>query len=218
MSPPPLRIGLTGGIASGKTAVAHAFERRGVPVIDTDQLARDVVEPGRPALAAVVAALGAEVLGPDGRLDRRRLRARVFADPAERRRLEAILHPAIRTELAERIASVRAPYVVIAIPLLVENALQHTVDRVLVVDVPRETQLARLLARDGETPEGAAAILAAQATREARLAVAHEVLENTGSLAELDARVADLHARYLALAADRATGAGILPAPTPGPG
>lgn len=201
MHAPPLRIGLTGGIASGKTAVANAFERRGVPVIDTDQLARDVVEPGRPALAAVVDAFGADVLDAQGRLDRRRVRSRVFADPAERRRLEGILHPAIRAELANRVSAVTAPYVVIGIPLLVENGLQHTVDRVLVVDVPRETQVARLLARDAETPAGAAAILAAQASREARLAVADDVITNTGTLAQLDDTVAALHARYLALAA-----------------
>lgn len=213
---PPLRIGLTGGIASGKTAVALAFERRGVPVVDTDQLARDVVEPGRPALAAVVDAFGAEVLDPQGRLDRRRLRARVFADPAERRRLEAILHPAIRAELATRIAGIRAPYVVIGIPLLVENGLQRTVDRVLVVDVPRELQVERLLARDAETPAGADAILAAQATRAARLAIADDVVANTGTLAELDAAVAELHARYVALAASRtAAGPGGSGAPDP---
>lgn len=225
MNAPPLRIGLTGGIASGKTAVAHAFERRGVPVIDTDQLARDVVEPGRPALAAVVAAFGADVLDADGRLDRRRLRARVFADAAERRRLEGILHPAIRAELAARVAAVTAPYVVIGIPLLVENGLQRTVDRVLVVDVPRETQLERLLARDAETPEGAQAILAAQATREARLAVAHDVLTNTGTLAMLDAAVAELHSRYLELAAaprrapagESDAAPGRSPDPTPAP-
>jgi dephospho-CoA kinase len=200
---PALRIGLTGGIASGKSAVADAFARRAVPIVDTDVIAREVVEPGRPALAAVVEAFGAEVLGPDGRLDRRALRRLVFADPALRRRLEAILHPAIRAEMQRQAAATVGPYVVIAIPLLVENRLQQQVDRVLVVDCPPDVQLARLLARDGETPEGARAILAAQATRDERLAVADDVVVNDGSLADLDARVDALHHRYLALAAAR---------------
>lgn len=198
-----LRIGLTGGIASGKSAAAAAFARRGVPVIDADQVARDVVEPGRPGLAAVVEAFGTEVLGPDGRLDRRALRRRVFADPDQRRRLEALLHPAIRAEMAARAAAVTAPYVVIAIPLLVESRQERGVDRVLVVDCPVEAQLERLLARDGETPEGARAILAAQATREQRLAVANDVLANDGTLESLDAHVGVLHEQYLRLAAAR---------------
>lgn len=196
----PFRVGLTGGIASGKSAVVQAFARRGVPVIDTDALAREVVEPGQPALAAVAAEFGADLLAADGRLDRRRLRALVFADAACRRRLEAILHPAIRAALAARIARVTAPYVVIAIPLLVEAGLKDSVERVLVVDCPPALQMARLAARDGETSEGAAAILAAQATREQRLAAADDVLVNTATLAALDAQVADLHERYLALA------------------
>jgi dephospho-CoA kinase len=201
--PSALRIGLTGGIASGKSAVADAFARRGVPVVDTDVIAREVVEPGQPALAAVVEVFGGDVLGPDGRLDRRALRRLVFSDPALRRRLEAILHPAIRAEMQRQAAATAGPYVVIAIPLLVENGLQQQVDRVLVVDCPPDVQLARLLARDGETPEGARAILAAQATRDERLAVADDVVVNDGSLADLDARVDALHHRYLALAAAR---------------
>ncbi len=197
----PLRIGLTGGIASGKSAVASAFARLGVPVVDTDRLAREVVEPGQPALAAVVAEFGPEILGPDGRLDRRRLRALVFADAGRRRRLEAILHPAIRAAMAAAIAALEAPYVVVAIPLLVESGQRSAFVRVLLVDCPPETQLARLIERDRETPEGARAILAAQAGRDARLAAADDVLANTGSLADLDAAVRSLHERYLALAA-----------------
>jgi dephospho-CoA kinase len=200
-SPAPFRVGLTGGIASGKTAVAEAFARRGVTIVDTDVIAREVVEPGQPALAAVVAAFGPEVLGADGRLDRRALRAAVFADAGLRKRLESILHPAIRTEMQRQAAGAAGPYVVVAIPLLVENRLQAQVDRVLVVDCPTDVQLTRLLARDGETPEGARAILAAQATREQRLAVADDVIVNDGTLADLDRRVAALHAKYLALAA-----------------
>lgn len=199
---PPLRIGLTGGIASGKSAVASAFARLGVPIVDTDRLAREVVEPGQPALAAVVDAFGPGILAADGRLDRRRLRALVFADAERRRRLEAILHPAIRAAMAAEIAAVAAPYVVVAIPLLVESGQRSAFDRVLVVDCPAETQLARLVERDGESPASARAILAAQAGRDARLAAADDVLENTGSLADLEAAVRQLHARYLALAAD----------------
>lgn len=202
----PLRIGLTGGIASGKSAVASAFERLGVPTIDTDRLAREVVEPGRPALAAVVREFGPEVVGADGRLDRRRLRARVFADEGLRHRLEAILHPAIRAALAAEVAAITAPYVVIAIPLLVETGQRSAFDRVLVVDCPPETQLARLRARDAESAAGAGAIVAAQASREARLAAADDVIDNTGSLGALEAAVQRLHERYLALAAGAAAG------------
>jgi dephospho-CoA kinase len=204
----PFRVGLTGGIASGKSAVAAEFARLGVPVIDTDALAREVVEPGQPALAAVVAEFGPGILGEDGRLDRRRLRAIVFADATRRRALEAILHPPIRALQRSRVLAVPAPYVVIAIPLLVEGGRgREDLDRILVVDCPRELQLARLLARDGETPAGAEAILAAQATRADRLAVADDVLDNAGPRAALGPSVAALHACYLGLAARRpATG------------
>ena len=197
----PLRIGLTGGIASGKSAVASAFAGLGVPIVDTDRIARAVVEPGQPALAAVEREFGAEVLGPDGRLDRRRLRALVFADAGRRQRLEAILHPQIRAAMTAAIEAATAPYVVVAVPLLVESGQRAAFDRVLVVDCPPEVQLARLIARDGETVAGARAILAAQAGRDARLAAADDVLENSGSLADLDAAVQRLHRRYLALAA-----------------
>lgn len=202
--PAPFRIGLTGGIASGKSAVAGAFERLGVPTIDTDRLAREVVEPGQPAFDAVVAAFGPEVVGADGRLDRRALRARVFADAAVRHRLEAILHPAIRAATAAAVATVSAPYVVIAIPLLVETGQRAAFDRVLVVDCPPDVQLARLRERDAESAAGAAAILAAQASRESRLAAADDVIDNSGSLAALEAAVRSLHGRYLTLAAGAA--------------
>jgi len=203
-----LKVGLTGGIASGKSAVADAFARRGVPIIDTDRIAREVVEPGQPALAAVIAAFGDAILGPDGRLDRRRLRQLVFPDPERRRTLEAILHPVIRAEVAARVRAVTAPYVVVAIPLLAESGQRDTVDRVLVVECPESLQIERLLARDGETPEGAAAILRAQASPAARRAIADDLLANDASLSALDDAVDQLHERYLALAA----GAGSRPA------
>jgi dephospho-CoA kinase len=197
-----LRIGLTGGIASGKSAVAAAFARRGVPVVDADQLAREVVKPGEPALAAVVTEFGPEILGPDARLDRPRLRAMVFADAGRRRRLEAILHPAIRSAMEARIAAISAPYAIIVIPLLAESGLRDSVDRVLLVDCPPELQIERLVERDSETAAGARAILAAQATRSERLAVADDVLENTGSFADLERAVDALHGRYLSLVGD----------------
>ena len=198
----PLKVALTGGIASGKSAASEAFARLGVPIVDTDRLARALVEPGRPELAAVVAEFGPGILGPDGRLDRRRLRTLVFADEGRRRRLEAILHPAIRAATAAAVAAATAPYVVVAIPLLVESGQAADYDRVLVVDAAPETQRARLVERDGESPAGADAILAAQAGRASRLAVADDVLDNRGTLAELEAAVGRLHQHYLALARD----------------
>ena len=195
----PLRIGLTGGIASGKSTVAALFAARGVPVLDTDQLARDVVEPGQPAFGEVVATFGPDVLGPDGRLDRPRLRARVFADPDARKRLEAILHPAIRAELARRADAAGGPYQVWVIPLLVEGGQVDRVDRILVVDCPAEVQLSRVMARDGGTEEAARAILSAQASREQRLAEADDVIVNDGSEADLAPQVAALDEKYRAL-------------------
>jgi len=200
----PLRIGLTGGIASGKTTVARHFADLGVPVLDTDQIARDVVEPGQSALGEVVAAFGPEILGPDGRLDRPRLRARVFADPDSRLRLEAILHPAIRAELARRAEAAGGPYQIWVIPLLVEGGQVDRVDRILVVDCPEDVQLARVMARDGGTEASARAILAAQASREQRLAAADDVILNDGTEADLAPQVAALDARYRALVASGA--------------
>lgn len=195
------RVALTGGIASGKSTVAGLFAARGVPVIDTDLIARQVVEPGEPALAAVIAAFGRGVLGADGRLDRPRMRERVFGDPAARRRLEAILHPAIRAELERQSRAAGGPYQLLVIPLLVESGRRDHVDRVLVVDVPEATQIARLIRRDGASRGQAQAALRAQATREARLAFADDVIENTADLAALEPRVDELHRDYLRRAA-----------------
>jgi dephospho-CoA kinase len=199
----PLRIGLTGGIASGKSTVADLFAERGIPVLDTDRIAREVVEPGQPALAAVVKAFGSGILGPDGRLDRPALRARVFSDPAARSKLEAILHPAIRAELGRQSARAGGPYQVLVIPLLVEGGRIDSVDRVLVVDCPVEAQLHRLQARDGETAESARKIIDSQAAREVRLAAADDVIVNAGETDELAAQVAALDAQYRSLAATR---------------
>ena len=193
---PPLLIALTGGIASGKTAVAELFAKLGVPVLDTDQIARDVVEPGTPAFAQLIEAFGRDILDTRGRLDRKRLRERVFADPEQRRLLEAITHPAIREELARRSADAGGAYQVHVIPLLVESGRTDFYDRVLVVDCPEADQVRRLRARDGADDEQAQQILAAQATREQRLSAADDVIVNTGTLADLEKFVLTLHRNY----------------------
>jgi len=198
---PPFRVALTGGIASGKSTVAGRFAARGVPVIDTDVIARVVVEPGQPALAEVVATFGPDVLGPDGRLDRRRLREIIFADAGARRRLEAILHPAIRVEMERQSRAAGGAYQLLVIPLLTEGGRRDHVDRVLLVDVPEAVQVERLMRRDSVSQEQATASLAAQATRAARLAMADDVIENAGRAEDLEARVEELHGRYLGLAA-----------------
>lgn len=201
--PAPFRVALTGGIASGKTTVANLFAGLGVPLIDTDVIARQVVEPGEPALAQVVATFGPDVLDSDGRLDRRRMRERIFADPTAKHRLEAILHPAIRAEMEHQSKEAGGAYQVLVIPLLTEGKRRDHVDRVLLVDVPEELQVQRLMMRDGVTHGQARASLNAQATRADRLAMADDVVRNTGRVDDLRAEVAMLHTKYLALAAER---------------
>lgn len=191
------RVGLTGGIASGKSTVAGMFAALGVPVIDTDVIARDVVAPGTPGLRAVVAAFGPELLLPDGGLDRRRLRSLVFDNPARRQQLESVLHPRILERLEALCATTGGPYQVLVIPLLLESGLESRVDRVLVVDCSEDVQRERLMVRDGESAAGAERILSAQLDRQARLGRADDVLVNAGSRAELDSRVRALHVAYL---------------------
>jgi len=195
-----LRIGLTGGIASGKSSVAQRFAELGVPVIDADESARIVVAPGSPGLADVVSQFGENLLTPDGELDRRLLRNLIFSDPGRRRQLEAILHPLIRADMEHRASIASGPYLVMAIPLLIESGGRGRIDRVLVVDVDEEVQLKRLMERDGGTMEQAKAILAVQASRANRLQAADDVLPNVGSLSELRHGVDQLHRRYLGLA------------------
>jgi dephospho-CoA kinase len=198
----PFTVALTGGIASGKSAVARRFETLGVHVYDADLAARVVVEPGSDGLASIVAAFGDDVLNTQGQLDRPAMRQRVFADPTARRTLEAIVHPRVRQWLLEHAQADKGPYVILAIPLLTENIGHYRwVDRILVVDVPEETQILRLVVRDGIEEDLAARILASQASRAARLALADEVIENSGPEAELDDQVATLHRRYLEQAA-----------------
>lgn len=193
-------IALTGGIAAGKSAVTRRFEALGVPVHDADLAARAVVEPGTSGLTAIVEAFGAEVLDAQGRLDRRAMRQRVFADPAARKTLEAIIHPRVRAWLRERAATDTAPYCVLAIPLLAENIAHYRwVDRVLLVDAPESAQLSRLMARDGIDETLARRMLAQQASRAARLTLADDIIDNRGDEAALDEAVASLHQRYLAL-------------------
>jgi len=197
----PLRVALTGGIASGKTTVAGLFAARGVPVIDTDVIARQVVEPGTAGLAAVVSAFGPDILGADGRLDRPRMRERIFADRAARGRLEAILHPAIRQEMERQSRAAGGPYQLLVIPLLAEGGRRDHVDRVLLVDVPEAVQVERLMQRDGVGREQAPASLAAQASRGQRQALADDVVVNSGRVEDLEPQVARLHETYLALCA-----------------
>ena len=192
-------VGLTGGIASGKSAVADRFAARGVAVADADVVARAIVEPGQPALAEVVAAFGAGVLQADGRLDRAVLRQRVFNDPHARRRLEGILHPPIRLALREACIAAPGPYAVVAIPLLAEGGGRGAypwLDRILVIDAPRATQVDRLMQRDRIDAVLAGRMLDAQATRGERLAIADDVIVNTGTLERLDAEVAALDGLY----------------------
>ena len=200
-------VALTGGIAAGKSVVTRRFAALGVPVHDADVAARDVVAAGSEGLAAVVAAFGAEVLDGAGQLDRPAMRRRVFADPSTRKTLEAIVHPRVRQWLLDRARADTAPYCLLAIPLLAENIAHYRwIDRVLLVDAPEELQLARLIARDGIDETLARRMLAQQANRKARLALAHDVIDNGGDEAALDAAVAALHRHYLALAAAAATG------------
>lgn len=201
-----LTIGLTGGIASGKTMVTERFRQLGVPVIDADEAARAVVAPGTPGLAEVTARFGAGVLAENGELNRPALRERIFSDSGARRDLEAVLHPLIRTEMEREAQTAVGPYVVMAIPLLVEGGSRGRVDRILVIDVDEAVQLQRVMARDGGTLEQARAILASQASRSARLAAADDVLENAGTVPDLRQAVDRLHERYLRLAETQAPG------------
>jgi dephospho-CoA kinase len=196
-------IGLTGGVAAGKSEVTRRFEALGIHVADADLAARAVVEPGQPALAAIVERFGAGMLQPDGSLDRRRLRERIFADAEARRALEAITHPAIRRLLEAKCRAATSPYAIAAIPLLAEAGGRATypwLDRIVVVDAPAELQHARLMRRDGVDETLASRMIEAQASREARLALADDVVVNDGHPEHLDSAVAALDARYREMA------------------
>jgi dephospho-CoA kinase len=200
-----LRIGLTGGIASGKSAVADLFALLGVTVIDADLIAREVVAPGQPGLAKIIAAFGADILRANGELDRAKLRKQAFADPACKQQLDSILHPLIRAEMLAKSkqTATNTCYQVFVVPLLVETNFADLVDRLLVIDCPIEIQRARLMARDKESMAMADSLIASQASREERLTVADDVICNDSDLAALVPAVEALHQQYLELAASR---------------
>lgn len=194
-------VALTGGIGSGKSTVADAFSRLGIAIIDADIIARQVVEPHTPGLNAIAAHFGPGIINADGTLNRRLLRESIFSQPAEKTWLNALLHPMIHQETQRQIAEATSPYVLWVVPLLVENQLQHKADRILVIDVSPETQLQRTMLRDNVSRQHAEQILAAQATREERLAVADDVIDNDGAPETIASDVARLHAQYLTYAA-----------------
>ena len=195
-------VGLTGGIGSGKSAVGDLFAAQGIAVIDTDAIAHELTAPGGAAMPAIRAEFGDAVAAADGALDRAAMRAIVFADPSARKRLEGILHPMIRIESERRLAAAASPYVIYMVPLLVESGdYRKRVNRVAVVDCREETQIARVMQRNGLARPDIERILAAQASRAERLAAADDVIDNDGALAELAPRIDQLHQSYLASAA-----------------
>lgn len=205
----PYVVALTGGIGSGKTTVERRFAARGVTIVDTDRIAHELTGPGGAAIAPIRAAFGDAVIASDGRLDRAAMRERAFTDPAARKRLEAILHPMIREGANREVAAATGPYVVLVVPLLVESGnWKSRAHRVLVVDCPPELQVSRVMARSGLAREQVLAIVAAQASREARLAAADDVIVNDGDLAAIEREVGRLHDRYVALARAARTDAG----------
>lgn len=200
----PFRVALTGGIASGKSTVADMFAELGVPIIDTDRIAREIVEPGQPALQEIRERFGDSVIDAAGNLDRRALRGLIFADETARIDLEAILHPRIGAETRRQANAATGPYQIIVVPLLVGSPLRHFVDRVLAVDCNEEQQIERLLARDTETIEQARRILATQSSREERLAIADHIISNDGDLETTEKQVHELDALFQGLANQKA--------------
>ena len=198
-------VAITGGIGSGKTTVANQFAALGIEVVDADLIAREVVAPGTPALAAITSHFGPEILTEQGLLDRRVLRERIFSDPAAKSWLNALLHPIIRSEMLRQCAAANSPYCLLVVPLLVENRLTELADRVLVIDVDEATQIERTCRRDGVSREQAQAILASQASRSERLAMADDVLDNqSGTTETIRERILALHETYLAFASQQA--------------
>jgi len=197
----PFTVGLTGGIGSGKSAVAALFAKLGGRVVDTDEIAHELTRPGGEAIAPIRAAFGEKVIAADGSLDRAAMRALAFGDARERKRLEAILHPLIRAESARRVERAASPYAMLVIPLLVEGGVDRSrTPRVLVVDCPEASQIERVVRRSGLSEAEVRAILASQATREQRLAAADDVIDNSGAPSALEGQVSRLHEKYLTLA------------------
>lgn len=196
-------VGLTGGIGSGKSTVADRFVAAGAGLVDTDIIAHELTAPAGQAMPALLAAFGPAVADASGALDRAAMRRRIFAEPAARKQLEAILHPLIRQISAERCLAATSPYVILAVPLLVESGnYRQRCQRILVVDCPEDRQMERVMARNGMSETEVRAIMAAQATRAQRLAVADDVVCNDGDLAKLDDQVVKLHAKYLRLSSE----------------
>lgn len=197
-----LVIGLTGGIGSGKTAVSDRFAKLGVPVIDADIMSRVLVAPGQPALTEIETTFGSHVIATDGELDRKALAKIVFSSSAQRRKLEAILHPRIRAAMQSKLRELQAPYAILVIPLLLETGQEQTVDRILLVDTPSDLQRDRIRARDGFSTERIDQILAAQTSRKDRLDAADDVIVNDQDLQHLYRCVAALHVKYLQISSE----------------
>lgn len=193
-------IGLTGGIASGKTTVANLFKQQfKIDIVDADIVAREVVEPGTPGLNAIIEHFGADIVREDQTLDRAKLREKIFSNPEEKAWLNSLLHPMIREKMIEDLEQVTSDYALLVVPLLVENKLDSLCDRVLVVDVDPQTQISRTVKRDNVSEEQANAILASQASREQRLALADDVVKNNPDDPDLLLQITDLHEKYLAM-------------------
>ena len=190
---------LTGGIASGKTAVSDGFRHLGVPVIDTDVIARQLVEPGQPALALIADIFGPGILDSTGGLDRKKMREAIFSDHEKKAQLEQVLHPLIGEEVLKRLEQLTAPYCILVVPLYAESGSYRWVDRVLLVDVSEEQQIRRVMRRDDISQEQAEAILDAQASRAERAALADDVIDNSGTLDELEGKIESLHKKYSSL-------------------
>ena len=195
------KVALTGGIAAGKTAVSDYFQTLGVPVIDTDIISRQIVEPGQSAFKAIVEQFGSEMLSQDDRLNRKVLREIVFNQPEKRRQLENITHPAIHQAVMTQLKSLQANYVILVIPLLVESGNKYQQDRVLLVDIPESLQIQRVMQRDQISEQQAKQILQAQSTRQQRLDIADDIVLNSADISSLQQQIAELHRKYLALAA-----------------
>ena len=196
-----LKIGLTGGIGSGKSTACKYFSELGVPVIDADVIARELTQAGQPALSSITQIFGADILNVQGELDRTLLRQQVFAHPEQRQQLEAILHPLIKQTIAARLTHLNAPYVIIAVPLLIESQWTDLVDRVLVIDTPIELQIQRSTQRDANNEGQVRAIIRSQADRRTRSAAADDIILNDSDLTKLHDQVEQLHRRYRKLAA-----------------
>ncbi|MEX0444854.1 dephospho-CoA kinase [Xenorhabdus sp. SGI246] len=190
-------VALTGGIGSGKTTISNVFSSLGVPLVDADIIAREVVTPGSPALQAISEHFGSDILLPDGSLNRTALRQKIFSAPEEKQWLNSLLHPLIHAETQQQLNQVSYPYVIWVVPLLIENNLTHLADRILVVDVPPEIQISRTITRDGVSREQVENILAAQASRQERLEKADDVILNDQKKQDLTARIIELHQKYL---------------------